>query len=132
MRAVLLCLAIGVLLCVGGSVRGGERTIGVELSASKVGRYERLDMTLMVDAVGGNPFDPGEIDLRVEVTTPTGKRLVVPAFWYQSFERRDLPKGRGKTAWLYAVGAPQWRVRFAPMEVGKHTCTAKLTDRAVI
>ena len=120
-----LCLAMAI-----ADVGAGERRIGVELGAPKVGRYERLDVLLKVDAAGRNPFDPDEIDLRVEVTAPSGKRLVVPAFWYQPFERKDLPKGRTKAAWLYAVGQPEWRARFAPMEVGRHTCVAKLTDHA--
>jgi len=118
-----LCLAMAI-----AHVGAGERRIGVELGSDKVGKYGRLDVLLEVDAVGSNPFDPDEIDLRLEVTVPSGRRLTVPAFWYQPFEREDLPRGRDKAAWLYPVGQPEWRVRFAPMEVGRHTCVARLTD----
>ncbi|MFW6164019.1 MAG: DUF5060 domain-containing protein, partial [Planctomycetota bacterium] len=131
MRPGSLLWGLCVLMAAGtGNALAGERTIGVELGAEEVGRYERLDVVLDVEAVGSNPFDPDEIDLRLELTTPSDRRLVVPAFWYQPFERRDLSRGRGTQAWLYPAGEPQWRVRFAPMEIGRHRCVARLTDHA--
>lgn len=129
MKAV-LTIATATLLITTQASLAATRRIGVELSAPKVGRYERLEMTLAVETNAQNPFDPDDADVRVEVTAPSGRRLVVPAFWHQPFERRDLPRGKGKRAWLYPTGKAQWMVRFAPMETGKHTAVAKLTDAA--
>ena len=117
------------LLALAAHAGAAQRAIDVALSDSKAGRYERLELTLKAKPVFSNPCDPADVDLSLEVTTPSGKRLTVPAFYYQPFERKDIGQGTRKEAWLYPVGEPVWKVRFAPMEVGKHTCVARLKDR---
>jgi hypothetical protein len=106
------------------------RSLEVTLAERTVGRYEKLELTLGAEPVGDNPCDPDEVSLRVELTSPSGKRLVLPAFCFQPHERRQLDKGNQKAAWLYPVGAEKWKVRFAPAEVGAYAGVAKLRDRA--
>lgn len=66
-----------------------------------------------------NPFDPEVIQVDATITTPGAKSFVVPAFWYQPYQRA-LNGGREG---LTQAGAAHWRVRFCPQETGVHTIT---------
>jgi len=126
-RWFLLCvLAMGLP----ASASAAQRQITVEPSAGQVKRLEKIEFTLAVAAVGENPYDPAEIDLSIEFTSPSGKKVTAAAFYFQPFERREMKQGGRKAEWLYPVGAAVWKVRFAPAEVGKYTGVARLKDRA--
>ena len=71
--------------------------------------YEQLEFELSTDGVYANPFDPEEVDLQVEFTSPAGKVVRVPAFWYQEYDLESRQP----------VGQAGWRVRFIPSLVGK-------------
>ena len=118
------------LLILSAHAIGAERQIGVEPGDRQVGRYQRIEFTVRVDTVGDDPHDPDEIDLRMEVTSPSGKVAWTPAFRYQPYERRPLSRGGNSSEWLYPTGQMEWRVRYAPIEVGRHTCSITLKDRA--
>jgi hypothetical protein len=105
---------------------GAERSISVEPATARVSRLEKVELTLGVETVGDNPYDPTEVNLRVELRSPSGQSLVVPAFHFQPFERRRV----GGREWLYPTGRAQWTVRFAPTEVGIYRGNAVLNDRA--
>ena len=122
--AVLLVLAMAL------PVLGAERQIAVEPGAKQVKRFEKIELSIRAEPVGDNPYDPAEIDLKVELTSPGGKTAAVPAFYFQPFERREVDKGGRKGEWLYPVGMPVWKARFAPTEVGTWTCAAALKDMA--
>jgi hypothetical protein len=111
-------------------VLGAERQIAVEPGAKQVKRFEKIELSIRAEPVGDNPYDPAEIDLKVELTSPGGKTAAVPAFYFQPFERREVDKGGRKGEWLYPVGMPVWKARFAPTEVGTWTCAAALKDMA--
>ncbi|OLV18494.1 hypothetical protein BOO71_0005623 [Deinococcus marmoris] len=79
--------------------------------------FEPLDMALTTDGTFANPYDPAQAQLDVSFTSPAGKTMTVPAFWYQDFDRATLkPKGTAG-----------WRVRFTPTSVGKWTASAAFT-----
>jgi len=124
-------LAGGILFALLLSVtsQAAERTIAIEPSAKQVKRFERIEFTLPVQAVAQNPYDPNEIALDVEIISPSGKRISLPAFYDQPFERQRRGEGRGQAEWLYPVGDALWKARFTPTEVGAYTCTAVLKDR---
>jgi hypothetical protein len=69
-----------------------------------------------------NPFDSEELTLDAIVTLPSGRQLIVPAFWYQEFSRA---LAGGKEV-LTKVGRPEWRVRFTPTEAGVYHVTLTL------
>ena len=121
---VLLALAMGL------PATAAERQITVEPSAGQVKRLEKIEFALGGATVGENPYDPAEIDLSLEFTAPSGKKVAVPAFYFQPYERRQLKAGGRRAEWLYPVGPAVWKVRFAPTEVGKYTAVAHLKDRA--
>ena len=101
----------------------------IEVAPGQVGKYERVEFTIQPDARYRNPFDPDEVDLSVLVKTPAGRRLRVPAFYCQGYQRRRLARGGRQEDWFYPLGEPVWTARFAPMEVGTHQVVARLKDR---
>jgi len=67
-----------------------------------------------------NPFDPEVAAVDLEVVAPSGKRLRLPAFYHQDYDRelegnREVLKPRGEAG---------WRVRWLPLEPGRHRLTA--------
>jgi hypothetical protein len=79
-------------------------------------RYELLEVRIDLDATYDNPFDPEQISVEAEFIAPSGKRIVVPGFFTQDFER-VLRDGREI---LRKVGSPYFAVRFTPTEVGTY------------
>lgn len=65
-----------------------------------------------------NPFDPDEIDVMAYFLSPSGKTLAIPAFFYQNFSVAGQP-----------IGAPFFKVRFAPSEVGTYSWWIEVKDR---
>jgi hypothetical protein len=93
--------------------------------------YERIEFAIAPDRVPDNPFDPNQADLRAVVTTPSGRRLVVPGFWFQDYRRSIRnPEAQGveRIEVLDPVGPPEWRVRFSSGEVGPHRFTFELHE----
>ncbi len=91
--------------------------IRVSQSAASVPQYEKLELTFHLDRVYDNPFDPEEIDVRGHFSGPSGREIEVPGFFYQGYARMRDEKGNEQ---LTPVGAPCWKVRFAPKEQGKY------------
>ncbi len=80
--------------------------------------YETLTVRVDLDATYDNPFDPDQVAVDAEIVTPSGKRLIVPGFFTQDFER--VKEGEGRTERLRKVGEPYFAVRFTPVEVGTY------------
>jgi len=99
---------------------------GATLSARRIGRFERLEVAVALDATYDNPYDPAEVALDAIVTTPSGKRLTVPGFYKVDHERRVLPQGE----LMMPTGRQGWCVRFTPSEVGRHTLRLTARDRS--
>jgi len=85
----------------------------VAASAGQVGRHAKLELTFDLDGRFDNPFDPDQIDVAAEFRSPSGTRIVMPAFLYQEFRRGE--------AGVERAGSPVWKVRFAPVEPGRYT-----------
>jgi len=95
----------------------------------KVGRYEKIEMSIDVRQQYTNPFEPQEVELDLLVETPTGKKITVPAFFAQQYQRNPAP-GRGRNVdWFYPVGMPGWKARYAPAEIGQYRAVARLKDK---
>ena len=124
---ILLTFLVAVVLCTSQSL--GQWKIELDSSAKKVGKYEKLELRIRVDARYDNPFDPEQVDLTVMLKTPGGKTIVLPAFYCQEYKRRKLNQGRGRDNWYYPLGQGSWKARFAPMQVGTYSAMARLKDR---
>ena len=105
-----------------------SRKITLEAPVKKVGRYEKLEMLILVGSQYNNPFDPNEVELTVAIKTPGGEQVTVPCFYCQDYERQDFKQDRKTVSWFYPVGQGSWKVRFSPMEVGIYSAVAKLKD----
>ncbi len=95
---------------------------------ARVGKYEKVEFVIEVGRTFPNPFDPAEVEVDLEIKTPSGKTVVLPAFWYQPYEREAGGRGR-KEDWLYPSGAAHFRARYAPSETGAHSCRARRKDK---
>jgi len=107
----------------------GRHNIDIEASAKTVARYEKLELLIRVDEHYDNPFDPDLVDLIVLIKTPGGKKITLPAFFCQDYERRKLNQGRSRANWYYPLGLGTWKARFAPTETGAYSAAAKLKDQ---
>lgn len=115
-----------VVLCQTASAQPAVELQGL---TNRVGKYQTIEFRIQVSESYADPFNPEEVDLSLQVTTPSGQRLIVPAFWCQDYERRRT----GNRDWLYPAGMPGWKARFAPMETGRFQAAAFLkTPRGII
>ncbi len=104
--------------------------IKLTTSTQSVPKYERIEFRVSVSQVYTNPFNPDEADLSVHFTTPNGQTVVVPAFWYQPYDRKHFGSSERPRDWLYPAGNPCWRARFAPGQTGQYEAVAVLKDLA--
>jgi hypothetical protein len=97
-------------------------------SAQSVPRFAKIEFDLNAPANYRDPFDPSIIDLALEVTGPDHKRVTIPAFVFQPYERRGPTNGLQRD-WCYPTGALAWKARFAPLTTGVYRARAILKDR---
>ncbi len=81
---------------------------------SPVGKYEKFEITFDLGNVYTNPYDPSQIDVTVNFTSPSGVTFSVKGFIYQGYER----SGDINSQVLTPQGGPVWKARFAPGETG--------------
>jgi hypothetical protein len=123
----LLTLTVFCLASIGATL--AQAPVELQPRVGEVGRFEKIEFRLAPAAEYLNPFNPDEVDLTLQVTTPAGRTLTVPAFYCQEYERRRVGQPGQERDWIYPRGRPVWKVRFAPMEVGLHSAVAVLKDR---
>jgi hypothetical protein len=98
-----------------------ERLTIRSLMPEEIGVYGLIELEVKSDITPTNPFDPEEIDIRVEFTSPDGKKVNVGAFWYQEYD------ATGKRS----VGEPGWRARFTPTASGEWSAVAKIPTQGL-
>lgn len=101
----------------------------LRVSTTEVGQFDRIEFRIEGLRPYAHAFDPTEVDLRLEIRTPGGQTLTLPAFLMQDYEHRRLPGDRSGRDWAYPVGLPVWKARFAPLALGRHQALALLADR---
>ena len=93
----------------------------VPLTSEEVARFDLLELEIQTDIEVANPFDPDELDIRVEFTSPTGNKSEIGAFWYRAYR----PPG------VLGQGEPSWKARFTPTEIGAWTAVARIPARGL-
>ena len=83
---------------------------------------EKWELTFSLSASFQNPFDPDEVRVDLELTTPSGKMLTVPGFFH-------IPCALSTDGIVRPAGAPQWKVRFTPVESGVYRYRLRAKDR---
>ena len=94
-------------------------------------RYEKYEIGLQLDlktsiainrfvyqrlAEGLNPFDPKQINVQAEFSSPSGKKSTRYGFYYQPFKSNQV-----LDTWVRDTTTFPWRIRFAPDEIGEWT-----------
>ncbi len=105
-----------------------EPPLGLAVLAPQTEQYGLIEFSIALPRQYANPFDPGQVDLTLVIRTPAGQTCRLPAFWAQQYERRMVPKSGRAAAWMYPLGQPAWKARFAPVEVGPYRVVAELRD----
>ena len=77
-------------------------------ASGQIERYGLFELDILTNVIPENPYDPDELDLRVEFSSPSGAITDVGAFWYQEYEAPNATR----------KGQPGWKVRFTPKETG--------------
>src|SRR5882724_3376058 len=86
----------------------------VQLNAAQI--WRRVEFRVDNAPPASNPFDPDGIRLDATFMLPSGRTNVVPAFWYQGYQR--ILQNGSET--VTAAGSPEWRIRFTPSESGEY------------
>ena len=97
------------------TVQDRPPTIKSVTAANKVGQYEKVELTVDLQASPTNPFDPDQVDLQGVFTGPDGQAHSVPGFYWQDYTSR-LDNGKENLA---PTGQPTWKVRFAATMPGQ-------------
>jgi prepilin-type processing-associated H-X9-DG protein len=100
-------------------------------------RLQKLELGLaLATAPVQNPYDPAEITVGAEFTSPSGVVHRAVGFWYQDFRRcttcAPFPRQSATDTCTYCTTCPEdprylvpvptrlpWRIRFAPPEAGR-------------
>ncbi|MBN1458168.1 MAG: DUF5060 domain-containing protein, partial [Armatimonadetes bacterium] len=89
----------------------------VSKASSTIGQHEKFNLTVHLAHAYDNPFDPDEIDVVGEFTSPAGKVVRVPGFWWRPFQR-SLDEHHNEM--LRPAGDGAFKIRFAWGEVGQY------------
>jgi hypothetical protein len=98
---------------------------GIHVDRLRVPRYGRAELAVDLHGSYANPFDPAEIELNGLVTLPSGRRIVVPGFYAQSYARHL----HGNREEMTPIGKPSWRIRICATEPGRYRVIAVVRDR---
>ena len=127
-------------------------TPSIKLRNEAVGnvlQFDKWELDFDLNKSYPNPYDPEVVDVCARIRTPQGDERVVPAFFYEPYERHLVKKTRidtihEGTVWeqphessseveeiVPVAGgmAGFWKLRFAPDEVGLHTVILEVREK---
>jgi len=97
-------------------------------NAARVGCFEKFELSFNLARTYSNPFDPEIVDARAHFICPDGTRESAPAFFYQGYQRQR----KSGVEHLTPIGRSQWRVRYAPRQIGTYHYYITVKDDRVI
>jgi len=83
-------------------------------NSTSIERYNKLELAVNLTASFTNAYDYSEINLQTIFTAPSGAKDTVDGFYIQDYTIIDQSLGT-----IAVDGAPQWKVRFSPTEIGQ-------------
>jgi hypothetical protein len=98
----------------------------VRPGASRIPCYSLYEAALDLPDRYADPFDPAQIAVTALVTTPEGREVTIPGFYFQDFYRLRDPLQAGPQP----QGRPEWRIRFCPRTPGRYRYTLRVVDPA--
>lgn len=99
--------------------------VSAKAETLKVPRYGLFEVAAQIQGTYANAFDPDEISVDASVRGPKGETVPVPGFYFQDYTRGL----EGTSERLSMKGTPEWRVRYAPTQVGAYTMTITAKDK---
>lgn len=115
---------LAVVLLVGTSTVRAVTLNSAIPNSTQVPCYEEYELRLDLQSNAQNPFDPNQIDVEADFYGPNGTHMRIPGFLYQPFTTQM----QGNQEVLIPTGPPEWRIRFAPNQVGWWTCFVSAQD----
>ena len=88
----------------------------LEQSAKQVEQYSLFELTFEADVTEDIAFISQLICVDAVFTSPSGKKIIVPGFYYQDYDREVI----GIQEKLIPEGSPKWKIRFSPIEKGEY------------
>jgi hypothetical protein len=93
------------------SLWGAPSISTVTRSADQIGKYAKIELIVGLTGTYTNPYDPDQIDLSATFTAPSGAKWKINGFYT-----------------VDASNAGQWKIRFAPDEIGAWSYTVQAVD----
>ena len=97
----------------------------VTLPKATIPIYEPQVLTLDMTATFDNPFDAKDIEVRLDVTQPSGKTFSLPCYFSYNCTRAL----NGDKEVITRAGKPQWKVNLSLIEQGTHKLSITAKDR---
>lgn len=96
----------------------------VSIEPRTVAVFAPVEVRIELAATYANPFDPAQIAVDAAVTTPDGRRLSVPGFYYVPMALQT----RAPAERLRLAGPADFRVRYTPTVAGIHRLALTVRD----
>lgn len=113
---------IGLILVIMVTAAAAQTAINsISANTDPVGLYEKLELTVDLNALYSNPFDQAQMHLYANFTAPDGQSFAVDGFYYEDYIID--PWGNPNQ-----IGEEQWKVRFTPTQPGAWTYQLFLDD----
>jgi hypothetical protein len=109
-----------------GALQAAPSITSVAKNQDAPGQYEKLELTVGLTAAYENPYDPDQIDLSAEFTSPAGRVWKVNGFYGADQMEASAVPGGGRGGVQLTNFA--WRIRFAANETGRWTYVVSAKD----
>lgn len=106
-----LWVVLSGVLCCRAALAAEPAILSIRAETDTVGVYDKFELTIDAKADFTNPFDPAEIDIAADFTSPSGRTYHIWGFYNPS-------------SWNSL-----WMIRFAPTETGTWKYVVTVADR---
>ena len=110
------------LIIFSGYIYSQHAFISINENSENIGQYEKFELTIELNKLYINPYDPAVISLKGLFKSPSGKLKVVDGFYYTDFTVSKTNPVK------YSRGNDSWKIRFTPDETGTWTYFLRCTD----
>ncbi|MEO8397070.1 MAG: DUF5060 domain-containing protein, partial [Chloroflexota bacterium] len=126
MKKLLLLIVLMIMITGIAQAKIGQATTikSVTLLTDSARRYEKIELSANITSAPDitNPYDPDQIKVDGQFTTPSGDVITVPGFYYRDYQ---YDSGSGS---LTASDDWSWRVRYTPTESGEYHYQVMVTS----